>query len=82
MICTLLNTAFTYHVICDQFQVSAIDIDLVNVEYTSDFTKNSCSGRFNTVRSQDGVNVVRVDAVLVNQAVHVATRELPEAGNV
>ncbi len=82
MISTLLNTAFTYHVICDQFQVPAIDIDLVNIEYTTDFTKNSCTGSFNTVGSQDGVNVVGVDAVFVDQAVHVATRKLPEAGDV
>ena len=48
----------TYHVIRDQLQMPAIDIDFVYVEDASDFTKDGGTSSLNTVRAEDGVDVI------------------------
>lgn len=60
----------------------AVDIDLVDIEDPRNLTQNSGSCSLYTICSKYGVNVVRIDAVLVNEAVDIAAGEGPKARNI
>jgi hypothetical protein len=51
----------TYHVIGDQLQMPAVDVNLIDVEDAADFAKNGGASSLDTVRTKNGVDVIRVD---------------------
>lgn len=62
--------------------MSTVDIDLVHVEDTTNFTKNSGASSFHAVRSKDSIDVVRVYAGFIDQTVNITASELPKTRNI
>lgn len=60
----------------------AVDINFVHVKDAADFTQDRGASGLNTVRRQDGINVVRFDGFFINQALLIATSELPDSRDV
>jgi len=49
-----------YHVICDQHQMSSVDIDRIGRKDAADLLKDRRSRRFYTVRLEDSADVIRL----------------------
>ena len=72
----------TYHVVRDELQVPAIDINLVHIEDSAHLAQDRSASGFHTVGRQDGVDVIRLDGVFIYQALLIATSELPDARDI
>jgi hypothetical protein len=66
-----------YHVVRDQFQVPDVDLDAVDAKDATYLSYNSRPGHLYTVCSKDGIDVVGVDIILLNQRFLGRTCELP-----
>ena len=59
-----------------------VNVDLVNGKDAADFAQDGRTRSLDAVSAEQRVDVVGVDAVLVDDALTVATRELPQSGNI
>ena len=71
-----------YHVVSDKFKVAIVDVNFVYVKDASHLPQNCGACGFHAVRDPNGIDIVRVDAVLVDQAIGVAACKLPKTRNV
>ena len=72
----------TYHIVCYEFKMSVVYVNLVHVEDTGHFPQNGGAGSFHAIGCADGIDVVGVYAVFVDQTIGIATRELPQARDI
>ena len=68
-----------YHVVGDELEMPAVNIDLVHVENARHLAQNGGSGGFYSVCGEDGIDIVGIDAILVDQWIGIATGELPQS---
>ena len=59
-----------------------INVDLIHSEHATDFLEYGGACGLYAVSTEERVDVIGVDAVLVDDALTVATRELPQSGNI
>lgn len=55
-----------YHIVCDQHQMSSIDVDRIGSKDPADLLKDRGSRRLYTVRLEDSTDVIRLEAIDVN----------------
>lgn len=58
----------THHIVCDQLQMSLIHVDAVYGENALHLAQDRRARHLDTVRLENGVNVIRVDLVLFQDA--------------
>ena len=72
------GTGATYHVICDKLQVTDVNVDLVNGKDAADFAQDGRTRSLDAVSAEQRVDVVGVDAVLVDDALLQVRSEVPD----
>jgi hypothetical protein len=66
-----------HHVVRNQFEVPIIDLDVVDAKDAAHLPYNSCPSHLYAVCSKDGVDIVGIDIVLLDQRFLSRTCELP-----
>lgn len=59
-----------------------VDIYLVNVEDSPDFTEDSGASGLDTISAEDRIDVVRANRPFIDKRVGIAACELPQAGDI
>jgi hypothetical protein len=68
----------TYHVVRNQFQVPDIDLDAVDAKHATYLSYDSRAGHLYTVCGKDGVDVIGVNVILLDQRFLGRTCKLPK----
>jgi hypothetical protein len=72
----------TYHVVGNQLKMSHIDIDLVRTEHPPNLAQDGSARHLYAVSPQNGINIVRIDSVVIDDTVAHSARKLPDATEV